>query len=212
MEKKNVVFLTVLAVATLLTAVVGTTFAYFTATVTGNEDAQETVITTARLGVTYNDGSALSTASLIIPGWSETKTISVTNTSNVDVTYSISWTNVTNGFVEDVNPADSTDSDYFFVYTVGVSQSTTGTSGMATINSGFVADATTSPVTLTEFDMPTTTAYLTHDQVIKPGETQEYAVTMKYKEAGYAQDSNQNKTFRSTVQVSVNDLGAVVAP
>ena len=31
MDKKNVVFLTVLAVATLLTAVVGTTFAYFTA-------------------------------------------------------------------------------------------------------------------------------------------------------------------------------------
>ena len=31
MEKKNVIFLSVIAVATLLTAVIGTTFAYFTA-------------------------------------------------------------------------------------------------------------------------------------------------------------------------------------
>ena len=46
MEKKNVVFLTVLAVATLLTAVVGTTFAYFTATVQGNGSATTTTITT----------------------------------------------------------------------------------------------------------------------------------------------------------------------
>ena len=40
MEKKNVIFLSVIAVATLLTAVVGTTFAYFTATVTGNETSK----------------------------------------------------------------------------------------------------------------------------------------------------------------------------
>ena len=33
MEKKNMVFLSVIAVATLLTAVVGTTFSFFTATV-----------------------------------------------------------------------------------------------------------------------------------------------------------------------------------
>ena len=39
MEKKNMVLLTVIAVATLLVAVVGATFAYFTATstTTGNE-------------------------------------------------------------------------------------------------------------------------------------------------------------------------------
>ena len=42
MEKKNVVFLTVLAVATLLTAVVGTTFAYFTATVSGSQAVNAT--------------------------------------------------------------------------------------------------------------------------------------------------------------------------
>ncbi len=38
MEKKNMVLLTVIAVATLLVAVVGATFAYFTATVTDSRD------------------------------------------------------------------------------------------------------------------------------------------------------------------------------
>ena len=40
MERKNMVLLTVIAVATLLVAVVGATFAYFTATVTDNYSGQ----------------------------------------------------------------------------------------------------------------------------------------------------------------------------
>lgn len=46
MEKKNVIFLSVIAVATLLTAVIGTTFAYFTANFTvSNNDAVNSVKT-----------------------------------------------------------------------------------------------------------------------------------------------------------------------
>ena len=44
MEKKNVIFLSVIAVATLLTAVIGTTFAYFTANFTvSNNNAVNSV-------------------------------------------------------------------------------------------------------------------------------------------------------------------------
>ena len=42
MEKKNMVLLTVIAVATLLVAVVGATFAYFTASITNNYNGQGT--------------------------------------------------------------------------------------------------------------------------------------------------------------------------
>ena len=46
MEKKNVIFLSVIAVATLLTAVIGTTFAYFTANfAVSNKDAVNSVKT-----------------------------------------------------------------------------------------------------------------------------------------------------------------------
>lgn len=43
MEKKNTILLTVIAIATLLVAVVGATFAYFTAQVTTTNDANSTV-------------------------------------------------------------------------------------------------------------------------------------------------------------------------
>ena len=52
MDKKNTVFLSVIAVATLLTAVVGTTFAYFTAQDDGNATGNGMDITTAKMEVT----------------------------------------------------------------------------------------------------------------------------------------------------------------
>ena len=102
MEKKNVVFLTVLAVATLLTAVVGTTFAYFTATVTNTNTPTASSITTAdKLGITYDDGTTINGA-LIKPGWAKSKTITVTNTGNVDLDFTIGFDSTatyTNDFV-----------------------------------------------------------------------------------------------------------------
>ena len=47
MEKKNTILLTVIAVATLLVAVVGATFAYFTATNSTSGEGGTTDVTTA---------------------------------------------------------------------------------------------------------------------------------------------------------------------
>ena len=62
MEKKNVIFLSVIAVATLLTAVIGTTFAYFTAnfTVSNKQNATSTVTTKTLSGVTITLGNKIS--------------------------------------------------------------------------------------------------------------------------------------------------------
>ncbi len=64
MEKKNMVLLTVIAIATLLVAVVGATFAYFTATATpqGEGAGSKADITTAKLdgaNVTFEGGNQL---------------------------------------------------------------------------------------------------------------------------------------------------------
>lgn len=50
MEKKNTILLTVIAVATLLVAVVGATFAYFTAAATGTGTGTASTGTTANVG------------------------------------------------------------------------------------------------------------------------------------------------------------------
>jgi len=63
MEKKNTVLLTVIAVATLLVAVVGATFAYFTATATtegnaaGNTDVKAAKLANVKLNVATIAGS-----------------------------------------------------------------------------------------------------------------------------------------------------------
>lgn len=58
MEKKNTVLLTVIAVATLLVAVVGATFAYFTATSTAGGAGETTTTTTGKVaGATLTLGT-----------------------------------------------------------------------------------------------------------------------------------------------------------
>jgi hypothetical protein len=56
-NRQNTLLLTVIAVATLLVAVIGATFAYFTARTTGTETTSTVVVTAARLAITYEDGT-----------------------------------------------------------------------------------------------------------------------------------------------------------
>ena len=104
MEKKNVVFLTVLAVATLLTAVVGTTFAYFTATITNKDSGTESTITAATIGAEYSEGTGTLATSTIMPGYKGTKSITVsapsTNTQATNYQIYVNYA-TTNSFVND---------------------------------------------------------------------------------------------------------------
>lgn len=75
MERKNVIFLSVIAVATLLTAVVGTTFAYFTASVTTTGDGNKIEVTTKTLVSAEMDLGSTVTAVDVFPGHEEVKAL-----------------------------------------------------------------------------------------------------------------------------------------
>lgn len=79
MEKKNTILLTVIAIATLLVAVVGATFAYFTATVTteNSENNTTTVKTYALAAAKMNMGSLVSSDGAY-PGFKTVKSVTVT--------------------------------------------------------------------------------------------------------------------------------------
>jgi len=85
MEKKNVIFLSVIAVATLLTAVIGTTFAYFTANITTSnaENSKTEVKTTTIAKAVMNMGSKI-TATNALPGYKTVKAITVTGSGATD--------------------------------------------------------------------------------------------------------------------------------
>ena len=85
MEKKNVIFLSVIAVATLLTAVIGTTFAYFTANITTSNAANSntTVKTKVIAGAVMDMGSKVAVTDAL-PGYKTVKPITVTGSGVAD--------------------------------------------------------------------------------------------------------------------------------
>ena len=95
MEKKNTILLTVIAVATLLVAVVGATFAYFTAsTNTGDGTGSATTGTPTTLGSTSLDMSTVSTqgaSNMSYPGGMMVAAAKVTASVTGDQTYNMTY-------------------------------------------------------------------------------------------------------------------------
>ena len=97
MEKKNTILLTVIAVATLLVAVVGATFAYFTATTQGEGNGTQSTNTTTSVGsVKLNYSDTTSGGDLKYPGGiivqSGTVTSTVEGTGSFTGTYKVKAT------------------------------------------------------------------------------------------------------------------------
>lgn len=182
-KKGNTVLLTVIAVATLLVAVVGATFAYFTASVTGNENASSVVVKTAQIGtITYTNGNEVKLDNAYPGATSETKTFTVAAdaSATANVNYSLNWTNVTNQFV---NKED-------LVYTLtGTNSDTANTTALVTKTNEVAPSGNT----------------LIGSSVLKPGETHTYSLTVNFKETGSDQNANQGKAFTGKIEVSTGD-------
>ncbi len=74
------IFLSIIGIATLLVAIVGATFAWFSITVTGNDNPADIVITSSNLGqVSFTDGTVIDLGK-VMPGTFTTKTFTVSQT------------------------------------------------------------------------------------------------------------------------------------
>lgn len=100
-DKRQGVFLAVISLLTLFFAVVGTSFAYFTIIVRGNENASSVLIKSVKLGqVVFEDGQEISLLH-IYPGDYATKTFTIKNTGSDDtlpIRYSVYLVQSTNEF------------------------------------------------------------------------------------------------------------------
>ena len=90
MKKENykMIRLSVLVLGLVVLTIVGTSFAYFTAIINGNEKANNVYVKSANLKATYSDGEEINTLNAV-PGWSQDKTITITNTGDAPIIYSI---------------------------------------------------------------------------------------------------------------------------
>ena len=97
-ENKMTIFISIVAVALFVVGVVATSYAYFTATVTkNNEGNNSTNVSTTNISATFTDGAKLDFQNMI-PGDSFTKTFTIKNTGDEDIKYKIVVQEVENTF------------------------------------------------------------------------------------------------------------------
>ena len=184
-EKGNTVLLTVIGVATLLVALVGATFAYFTATVNNNSNQSVTITTAQAASLTYNttDQIALSNA---VPGASDTGKFTVSNPAGnqVSYTYDLSLVVAINEFVTTEGTGQLT-----FVITPSSSgDNTPSLSNYSTTTDMTAVQAGTYPVVA--------------DQTIAAGETHTYDSVLTFVETNSSQNTNQDKSFAAHIDIS----------
>ena len=162
-------------IALILSMLIPITYAYFTATVVGNNTASVSVVESGTMRLTFSDGQVIGTTTNWVPGDSITKTFTVENTGTLPTNYSVFLEDVVNSFV------DKSD----LVYTI--SGTTSGTSS---------AYSTTSQVEVPESDVK-----LINNQAINSGDIHTYTLTITFLNKNENQDDNQSKTFSGKLQV-----------
>jgi hypothetical protein len=96
-NKKDYKLIIFIGVLLCISLIIGTSYAFFTATVTGA--AKETAITSGTMSILYTDGPEV-TLENAIPGSTVTKTFTVKNTGTVSTNYDVYLSEVINGFVD----------------------------------------------------------------------------------------------------------------
>ena len=99
MKNKKIIILSIVGFLLLVSIVVATSYAYFTANVSGNKDTNNVVITNGVMSLEYKDGDEINLANAV-PGNSVSKTFTVKNTGNVSTNYTIYFSELSNKFVD----------------------------------------------------------------------------------------------------------------
>lgn len=224
-NKQNTALLTVIAVATLLVAVVGATFAYFTAANSDNSTSQITA-TSGKMIIAFADGTAdlaTLTETDFQPGTAvlvdKTFTLTGTNTAiasgtvagdtGLDMPYTVYLT-YTNEFTSDENEGGL----YYHLKGTATGSATVNyeTSTKSTLDASYVSLMI--PTTRTGADK-VDNHYPANESniklasgVFKPHATDTDAITFNLKitfpDNGKAQDSNKGATFTGKIEVNKN--------
>ena len=170
-NKKKIVLLSTI-LFTILIAVLYVSYAYFAATVSGNETAKKTVLSTKVLKVEYSDGTETLTTNqdgYFIPGSTITKTFTVKNTGNAKVNFSINLTDVTNEFTRTED----------LIYTLVSSDNVINENGI----------------------FPTTDTFLLSNETLEKDASRTYTLTIDYLTSTENQINDSGKTIEAKITI-----------
>lgn len=194
--KNNTVMLTIIGIATLLIAVVGATFAYFSAQVSGLDVQKEDVIKSATVGTTFFGGAEV-TAANIYPkeeAWG-TKVFSITSNSSTGVTtsYNISLVIDANDSPDGVTPNKTFESGALS-YTLTGTESGASTPGTLASSDGAITELSAGKSIL----LGTATINGNAGKTV----TQAYDLKFFFKDTGKDQNANQGAQFKAHIVIS----------
>ena len=159
----------------LLIMTTGLSYAYFSASISGNENAKDMVVEAGTLSLVYTDGAEIK-AQNIKPGWSTTKEVSVKNTGTLEANYNIIWQSLTN---------EITNNDMVISATcqrLNASGTVEGT--CESISQAAISDMT-----------------IAKRVSIESGITHKYTFTILFKETNVDQNTNQGKKFNGVLGI-----------
>ena len=173
MKDNKILIGTALVLLLLLTT--GLSYAYFSTSVKGNDNAKDMVVEAGTLKLTYTDGPAIN-AQYIKPGWSTTKEVSVKNNGTLDAYYNVIWQSLTNGITNDELVLSAT---------------------CQRLNANGTVEGTCDSIS----QSPIKETTISKNISIESGITHKYTFTILFKEINANQNYNQGKKFSGVLGI-----------
>ena len=173
MKDNKILFGTFIALLLLLTT--GLSYAWFSASISGNENAKNVVVEAGTLKLTYTDGPAIN-AQYIKPGWSTTKEVSVKNNGTLDTNYNIIWQSLTNEITNNEIVISAT---------------------CQRLNASGTVEGTCEPISQAAISDMTIAKKIS----IESGITHKYTFTILFKDTNANQNYNQGKKFSGVLGI-----------
>ena len=159
----------------LLIMTTGLSYAYFSASVKGNENAKNVVVEAGTLSLVYTDGPEIK-AQNIKPGWSTTKEVSVKNNGTLGAYYNVIWQSLTNTISNNELVLSAT---------------------CQRLNASGIVEGTCESIS----QAPISDMTIAKRVSIESGITHKYTFTILFKETNADQNTNQGKKFNGVLGI-----------
>ena len=173
MENKKIYLGVGLAFLLLMT--ISLSYAYFSASVSGNDNAKDVVVNAGTLSLVYTDGPEIKVEN-IRPGKTITKEVTVKNTGTLDTNYNIVWQSLVNEIINDELVLSAT---------------------CQRLNSAGTVEGTCNAISQT----PVSASIIGRKISIESGITHKYTFTITFKETNANQNYNQGKKFSGVLGI-----------
>ena len=173
MKDKKILFGTFIALLLLLTT--GLSYAWFSASISGNENAKNVVVEAGTLSLVYTDGPEIKVEN-IRPGKTITKEVTVKNTGTLDTNYNIVWQSLVNEIINDELVLSAT---------------------CQRLNSAGTVEGTCNSIP----QAPISDMTIARKISIESGITHKYTFTILFKDTNTNQNYNQGKKFSGVLGI-----------